>query len=260
MWRFPVGTLARRESLIKIAKLLSAVGLVVAIGCALTALGAALGYRFGWWHLRAGITTLAYVFWFSAGTAAVCAVAVVLAAARAHARGIVMGLVGLAIAGVTAWVPYDLRMKANAVPPIHDITTDLADPPQFVRVAALRKLDDNPVAYDGSSVGEQQRKACPDLVLLVLKAPRDKVFAAALGALDSMGLELVDADATQGRIEATATSLLFGFKDDVVVRIAGDANGTKVDVRSKSRVGRSDLGVNAKRIRVFRAKLEAALG
>jgi uncharacterized protein (DUF1499 family) len=246
--------------MIKVAKRLSLAGLVVAIGCALAALGAGLGYRFGWWHFRTGIATLGYVFWVALGTAAFCAIAVVLAAVRANARAIIMGLAGLAIAGVTAWVPYDLRMTANAVPPIHDITTDLANPPQFVRVAALRKLDDHPVAYDGPGVGEQQRKAYPDLVPLLLKAPRDKVFAAAEGALASMGLELVDADAAQGRIEATATSLLFGFKDDVVVRIADDSNGTKVDVRSKSRVGRNDFGVNAKRIRTLQTKLKAAVG
>jgi uncharacterized protein (DUF1499 family) len=151
-------------------------------------------------------------------------------------------------------------MTANPLPPIHDITTDLADPPKFVRVATLRKPDDHPVAYDGPKVAEQQKKAYPDLAPLVLKAPRDKVFAAAQAALASMGLELVEADAAQGRIEATATSLLFGFKDDVVVRIAGDAGVTKVDVRSKSRVGRNDPGMNAKRIRAFQAKLKAAVG
>jgi uncharacterized protein (DUF1499 family) len=74
-----------------------------------------------------------------------------------------------------------------------------------------------------------------------------------------MGLELVAADAAQGRIEAIATSLLFGFKDDVVVRIASAPNGTKVDIRSKSRVGRHDIGMNAKRIRAFLAKLKAAV-
>jgi uncharacterized protein (DUF1499 family) len=246
--------------MIKVAKLLPLAGLVVAIGCALAALGAGLGYRFGWWHFRTGIATLGYVFWAAAGTAAFCAAAVVLAAVRANVRAVVVGLAGLAIAGVTAWVPYDLRMTANAVPPIHDITTDLANPPKFVRVATLLRPEDHPVAYDGPGAGEQQRKAYPDLVPLVLKAPRDKVFAAARGTLASMGLELVDADAAQGRIEATATSLLFGFKDDVVVRIADDPNGMKVDVRSKSRVGRNDFGVNAKRIRAFQTKLKAAVG
>jgi uncharacterized protein (DUF1499 family) len=201
------------------------------------------------------------VFWAAAGSAAVCAVAVALAATLANARpALVMGLAGLAIAGVTAWVPYNLRMTADALPPIHDITTDLADPPQFERAATLRKPDDNPAAYDGPTVAEQQQKAYPDLAPLVLKAPRDKVFAAAQAVLASMGLELIAADAARGRIEATATSFLFGFKDDVVVRIADAAGDTKVDVRSKSRVGRNDFGMNAKRIRAFLAKLKAAVG
>jgi hypothetical protein len=74
------------------------------------------GYRFGWWHYGAGIATLANVFWVAAGAAAVCAVAVVLAAMLANARcALVMGLAGLAIAGVTAWVPYDLRMNAKRI-------------------------------------------------------------------------------------------------------------------------------------------------
>jgi uncharacterized protein (DUF1499 family) len=245
----------------KLATLLSLMGLVVAVGCALAALGAGLGYCFGWWHYRAGIATLANLFWVAAGTTAVCAVAVALAATRANVRrALIMGLAGLAIAGITAWVPYDLRMTASALRSIHDITTDLADTPKFVRVAVLRKPDDHPATYDGAAVGEQQHKAYPDLASLVLKVPRDKVFAAAQGALAAMGLELVEADPAQGRIEATATSLLFGFKDNLVVRIADDAGGTIVDVRSKSRVGRNDFGMNAKRIRAFQAKLQAAAG
>ena len=240
---------------------LSLLGLVVALGCALAALGAGLGTRFGWWHYRAGIATLAYVFWVAAVAAAVCLAGAVLAATRAHSRrALIFALAGLAVAGTTAWVPYNLRMTARALPPIHDITTDLADPPRFVRVETIRKSSDHPVAYDGPKVAEQQRNAYPDLAPLVLKAPREKVFAAAQVELASMGLELVEADAAQGRIEATATSFLFGFKDDVVVRIADDAGATKVDVRSKSRVGRNDFGMNAKRIRTFEAKLRAAVG
>jgi uncharacterized protein (DUF1499 family) len=244
----------------KFIKHLSSVGLALSIGCVLAALSAGLGYRFGWWRYGTGIAMIVYVFWVAATSAVVCGVAGILAATRSGARpALVMGLIGLAIAGVTVWVPYNLRMTARALPAIHDITTDLADPPKFVRVATLRRSDEHPLAYDGPVVGEQQRKAYPDLAPLVLKAPRDVVFAAAKGVLTSMGLELVDADAAQGRIEATATSLLFGFKDDVVVRIADGPDGTKVDVRSKSRVGRHDFGVNAKRIRVFLAKLKAAL-
>src|SRR5262249_58545697 len=118
------------------------VGLVVAILCALAGVGAGLGYRFGWWHFRAGIAALPYVFWAAAGTTVVCGAVAVMAALRALRPQLAMGLVGLAIAGVCAWIPLNLRMTANAVPRIHDITTDTTNPPQFVRVAALRTSAD----------------------------------------------------------------------------------------------------------------------
>jgi uncharacterized protein (DUF1499 family) len=245
----------------RLARRLAVIGLVVAIVCVLAALGAGLGHRFGWWHYRSGIFVIVGVFWVAAGSALVCAVAAILSATRADARGaLAMSLAGLALAAAMVWLPYDLRRTAAALPAIHDITTDLANPPAFVRVATLRRPDDNPVAYDGPEVGAQQKKAYPELAPLVLEAPPGAVFAAAQRVLASMGLELVEADAAAGRIEATATSRLFGFKDDVVVRIRAGAGGTTVDARSKSRVGRHDFGVNAKRVRAFLAKLKAALG
>lgn len=191
-------------------------------------MAAPLGYRFGYCHYRVGIGALANVFWFALGTAVFCALAAIVAAIGAATRGggagaTLMSLAGLAIAGVTAWIPYDLRMTANKVPAIHDVTTDLVDPPKFFRVATLRRPDENPAAYDGQKVGELQRAAYPDLAPLALKAPRDKAYIAAHAAIVSMGLEVVEADMAQGRIEATHTSLLFGFKDDLVVRIASDA-------------------------------------
>jgi uncharacterized protein (DUF1499 family) len=235
------------------------VAFIVAIGCALAALGGGLGYRLGWWHYRVGIVTIAYVFWVAGATAAASAVAIVLAALRPDARrALAMAVAGFAIAVLTAWIPWNLRETARALPPIHDITTDPLNPPQFVGVAKLRGPGDHPVAYDGPKVAALQKKAYPDLVPLVLQAPRGAVFAAAQRVLASMGLELVGADPAQGRLEATATSLLFGFRDDVVVRIAEVPGGTRVDVRSKSRVGVHDLGMNAKRIREFLAKLKAA--
>ncbi len=112
------------------------------------------------------------------------------------------------------------------------------------------------MTYDGKEVADLQQKAYPDLATLTTKAPAEKVFEAAKAAIASMGMQLIDADPVQGRIEANQTSLLYGFTDDVVVRIAAGADGTKVDVRSKSRVGRSDLGQNAKRIRVFLGEAE----
>ena len=86
------------------------------------------------------------------------------------------------------------------------------------------------------------------------------MFEAAKATLVAMGLKLSDADPASGRIEATQKSFWYGFTDDVVVRIVQTPDGTRVDVRSKSRVGRSDLGQNAKRIRMFLAKLQATVG
>jgi uncharacterized protein (DUF1499 family) len=77
----------------------------------------------------------------------------------------------------------------------------------------------------------------------------------ALDAARSLGWEVVASDAATGRIEATATSRWFGFKDDVVVRIRPEGAGSRVDVRSMSRVGVGDLGANAERVREFLAKL-----
>ena len=93
----------------------------------------------------------------------------------------------------------------------------------------------------------------------MVKAPKDKVFEASRQALASMGLDIVDANPGEGRIEAVDTTLLYGFKDDVAVRVQETADGTRVDIRSMSRVGKSDLGVNAKRIRTFMARLRASL-
>jgi uncharacterized protein (DUF1499 family) len=94
----------------------------------------------------------------------------------------------------------------------------------------------------------------------VTSQPEEKVIEAAKAVVAKMGMELVDANPREGRIEATQTSLFYGFKDDIVVRISRSSDGAKVDVRSKSRVGRSDVGQNAKRIRAFLAELQRQLG
>ena len=72
-----------------------------------------------------------------------------------------------------------------------------------------------------------------------------------------MGWEIVASDPAQGRIEATATTFWFGFKDDIVVRLAAEGTGSRVDVRSLSRIGSSDVGANAQRIRAYLEKVKA---
>jgi uncharacterized protein (DUF1499 family) len=77
----------------------------------------------------------------------------------------------------------------------------------------------------------------------------------AVAAARAMGWEVVAADRASGRIEATDTTRFFGFKDDVVIRVQAAPGGSRVDVRSVSRVGGSDVGTNATRIRAYLARL-----
>jgi uncharacterized protein (DUF1499 family) len=155
------------------------------------------------------------------------------------------------------WIPWSWKQRADRVPPIHDITTDLADPPAFEAVLPLRQDAPNPSEYGGDSIAAQQREAYPDLGPLTLDLPLDAAFRRAQEAARDMGWEIVDSDPARGRIEATATTPWFGFKDDVVVRVRPEDGGSRVDVRSVSRVGRSDVGTNARRIREYLEELSA---
>lgn len=149
--------------------------------------------------------------------------------------------------------------KASGVPAIHDISTDIVNPPAFVDVVPIRQAAgaDNPPEYPGPSVGAQQKAAYPDLAPRDLNLPPEQAFARAVAAARAMGWDIVAEKAEEGRIEATATTPWFGFKDDIVIRVVAIPGGARVDARSKSRVGRSDVGANAARIRGFMAKLSA---
>ena len=149
-------------------------------------------------------------------------------------------------------VPASFVLGASA-PPIHDITTDMVNPPQFVSVVPLHTPDRT--VYEGETISSQQRRAYPDIQPAILELPVNVAFDHALAAVHEMGWLLVDADPTTGRIEATDTTFWFGFKDDLVVRITAVEDGARVDVRSLSRVGVGDLGANAKRIRRYMATL-----
>jgi uncharacterized protein (DUF1499 family) len=234
-------------------------GLVVAIGSAVAMVFSGIGYRLDLFHFRVGFTVLRWAFWFALAGAAICLIGLVLAGGRPRSM-LVGALLGIAVGAVAAYIPWHLKQTAESLPYIHDISTDTANPPEFVAAARLRKAGDHPVTYDGNEVAELQHKAYPDLAPLISKAPADKVFEAAKAAVAQIGMQIVEADPAQGRIEANHTSLLYGFTDDMVVRISAVPEGSKVDVRSKSRVGRSDLGQNAKRIRAFLAKLRENVG
>jgi uncharacterized protein (DUF1499 family) len=223
----------------------------LALLVALLAVMAGFGSRWGIWHFRTGFTLLE---WAAKGAMAVAVLSLpVLWLTRPGSgrRGFILTLVGLALALTVVGVPWQWRRTAGTVPPIHDITTDLENPPPFVDVAPLRADAPNPVEYPGPEVAEQQRAAYPDLRPVILDTPLDVSFERALDAVNRMGWTVVGTDPAAGRIEATDRTFWFGFRDDVVIRLTPSNGRTIVDVRSKSRVGRSDVGTNARRIRSY---------
>jgi uncharacterized protein (DUF1499 family) len=168
-------------------------------------------------------------------------------------------LVALGLAVTAFAVPWGFQEKGKKAPPIHDISTDTQDPPAFVAALALREAAHaaNPAAYGGDSTAEQQHKAYPDIRPLDLDASPGQSFTRAVAAAKGMGWQVVAEDSTAGRIEATATTSWFGFKDDVVVRIRPSGDRARIDVRSVSRVGKGDMGKNAARVRAYLARLQS---
>ena len=166
-----------------------------------------------------------------------------------------LGALGLVIGLAAVWVVFSWLQMARSVPPIHDITTDTENPPQFVAILPLRKRAPNSAESGGPELAAQQRGGYPDLGPAMLPVAPSEAFDQALAAARKMGWQMIDADAQDLRIEATATTRWFGFKDDVVIRITPTEEGSRIDVRSVSRVGKSDIGTNAKRIREFLKQL-----
>jgi hypothetical protein len=142
-------------------------------------------------------------------------------------------------------------ITARNVPAIHNISTDTQNPPAFDKIATLRTEDHNPLQYDAERLAEVQRAAYPKVKTLFTDLSVAEAHAEALRLVEASGWELVNDDAGAGVIEATDTTRLWGFKDDVVIRISEQNGQRAVDLRSVSRIGRSDLGANARRIKGF---------
>ena len=213
------------------------------------------GTKAGWWDWQTGIFFVRAAFFVGAATLVAALILLALFVVprfRVHAW---IPLAALVLGLVATLPPLLLLSKAKGVPAIHDITTDTADPPAFVGLAAARRAAPNGLDYGGAAVAAQQRTAYPDIKPLVVKAPPREVVQRAIDAARGLGWEVASSDAAVGRVEATETTFWFGFKDDVVIRVRPEGEGSRVDVRSVSRVGHSDLGANAARVRKVLDKL-----
>ena len=173
-------------------------------------------------------------------------------------------IMALLLSTIAIAIPLSMLNKGKSVPPIHDISTDLVNPPEFVAIAPLRAAPlradaPNPVEYAGVEVATQQRAAYPELQTLHYPQSKSKLVEATKQAINNLGWQLVNIDADQGIIEATDRTMWFGFKDDVIVRITDNGSRRLVDIRSKSRVEGSNLGKNAERIHGFIEELDSIL-
>ena len=235
-----------------IRSLVTTAGTLLGLTALVMALLSGPGHRWGLWSFMSGFSILKWaVFIAIAALLISIAGAVLTRPGSGHPgfyRMIVVAVLSLSMISVPVYWLY----RAKQVPRIHDISTDSTDPPRFVAVLPLRTNASNPVEYGGAAIAAQQHRAYADISTLTLPGPPAAVFEQALVVAKGLGWDIVAADADELRIEATDTTFWFGFKDDIVIRIrAGDADGSRLDIRSLSRVGLSDVGTNARRIRAF---------
>lgn len=236
-------------------------------GGLLIAIIGALGTGSGSFDFKIGLLLLVLGFLASAIGGVVAIVAWVAGRRRGTANGPVT-LATLAIALVFGGYFVAQLSAGMRVPPIHDVTTNLADVPQFTTLPVRAdNFADIPAGSDAALSAMPpfarwqaiHRKAYGDLATLHLPLDTAKAMERATQLVQARGWTIAKVDAATGTIEATDTSLFFRFKDDVVVRVRPDlspAGGAIVDMRSISRVGLSDVGVNAKRIRAFLADMK----
>lgn len=255
-----IGTIAFLSSLMRMRRagvlwrhILALIAFVVAAGAGAASVLAGFGYQWKWWTLEQALfgvlpsavfvalyALLLVVFWG------------MLSLAARSRRGIWAATLAGAIALVTFMVPLNQSLRARSLPPIHDITTDMAVPPEFVNALSVRLAwSANPATYAGDEIADLQAQFYPDIQPITLRMNPKEVLSRCLRVIERQGWEVIAVSPQEGRIEAVDTTFWFGFKDDVVVRVRPVDGGTRVDIRSKSRIGVSDLGTNADRIRRF---------
>ena len=173
-----------------------------------------------------------------------------LIAGKKHVRSNGAAMLGLAAIPVIISVLV-LGPKNLTAPPIHDITTDMQDPPFFSIAPKNRTEKQNSMDYGGKEVAEIQKTVYPDIQPLMTEMAPQQAFARCRAVVDKLGWEVLAEDPAAGMIEAVDSTRIFNFKDDIAVRVQDSGHGSRIDVRSVSRDGKGDFGTNANRIRRF---------
>ena len=229
---------------------ISRIALVVSIIALVLLLIGGPGYRMGLWGLGFGLMDAMRYATFAGAAGAILATVFLLIPKTRTGQSVPL-VVALVLGLCVAAVPFYVRSTAQSLPFIHDITTDTTNPPTFVDVKPLREDAPNPPEYAGEQVAAQQREAYPDIQPLESGMDPEALLKLAEDTAREQNWEIVSVVTADGRIEATDTTLWYGFKDDIVIRVRATDEGSVLDVRSKSRVGGSDLGKNAARIRDY---------
>jgi uncharacterized protein (DUF1499 family) len=241
-----------------LTRLIGALGLVLAVAALLLLAAGPIGWRAGWWSFRLAFTTLMpYAFYAGVAAMAVSVLALVVALGSIRRRGVVLAACGLVIGGAAAYFPWHAGEMRGVYPPMHDITTDATNPPSFDFAAGMRAAEQGAdVAYPGANAYAMQQKFYPGIEPAMLAMPPAQAFDRALAVVKTKGWTIVKADPQAGVIDAYDKSFWFGFADDVAIRVTATDNGSRVDIRSGSRQGRGDFGVNAARVRGFLTALK----
>ncbi|TFI59005.1 DUF1499 domain-containing protein [Sphingomonas parva] len=240
---------------------------VLGVGSVIVALAAALGAGQGMWHFRGAFGVLRYAFFVAIAGAVLGLVGLVMAQRARRGRLLLANLAALVAALGFLLFLGSLVRQARSVPAIHDVATDLDDLPQFTRLKVRADNLENVPDMDRTALKalspEQRwkalhREAYGDLRTIKVSTSVEDTVRRAEALARERGWDVALSDPAGGTLEVTATSLFFRFKDDAIVRVRpAPGGGSLVDMRSISRVGGSDVGMNAKRVRAFLADLSA---
>lgn len=249
--------------------MIATLGFLIGVGSLAGIFAAAYGYREGYWDYPTALLTITkYATYAGAGAVVLSLIGLGRTLPGGNRYGLFISVIGLIAGGLTAGYIGEKYYTVKTVPFIHDISTDVQNPPRFEAALAAREAfgaergeQMNDFNYT-TDIALQQQAGYPDIEPLIVSAPPAQVFEKAEALAEALEWEFLARDPAAGRIEATATSRFYRFKDDIVIRLtptgSGTAVSTRVDMRSASRVGRSDVGVNAARIREFMAALANA--
>lgn len=209
------------------------------------------GFRVSGWPWPRAYDLAGWGAW-AAGAGVVVALTGLVVWLRRGTGGVSTVLLGLILSLPVAGLGAAFEIAARTTPPINDISTDTEDPPVFWFTVT-------PSDYPAQNA-ELQHAAYPDVRPLEVALSLEAAFAGALALVEERGWEVLSADPDESQIEAIARSRLFGFEDEVAIRITETDTGARIDMRSRSRLGQIDRGANARRIEAFLSDLATRAG